>query len=90
MIVCFFNYLVQNGMEPNEITVLTFYNGQRKLILRKLREHRHLQQVPYLKVVTVDSYQGEENAVVLLSLVRSNDYGNIGFLEGKILTVLFV
>lgn len=81
MIVCFFNYLVQNGMEPSEITVLTFYNGQRKLILRKLREHRHLQEVPYLKVVTVDSYQGEENAVVLLSLVRSNEHGNIGFLE---------
>lgn len=33
-----------------------------------------------MKVVTVDSYQGEENTVVLLSLVRSNSQGTIGFL----------
>ena len=33
-----------------------------------------------MQVVTVDSYQGEENTVVLLSLVRSNSQGTIGFL----------
>lgn len=59
----FFAYLVLNGTTPREITVLTFYNGQRKLILRKLREHRHLQGAKF-NVVTVDSYQGEENDVV--------------------------
>ena len=42
MIVAFFQYLVTNGTSPDEITVLTFYNGQRKLILKKLRERRHL------------------------------------------------
>jgi helicase required for RNAi-mediated heterochromatin assembly 1 len=81
LVVSFFDYLVQNGMESSEITVLTFYNGQRKLILRKLREHRLLQGERYFKIVTVDSYQGEENAIVLLSLVRSNERANIGFLE---------
>ena len=80
MIVEFAKHIIHNGIAPSEITILTFYNGQRKLILRKLREHR---QIPehYYKVVTVDSYQGEENAVVLLSLVRSNDNKSIGFLE---------
>ena len=34
-----------------------------------------------MQVVTVDSYQGEENTVILLSLVRSNSQGTIGFLE---------
>ena len=64
MVVGFFNYLILNGMTPGEITVLTFYNGQRKLIMRKLREHRHLQlQGAKFNVVTVDSYQGEENEV---------------------------
>ena len=80
LIVVFFRYLVQNGLRPREITVLTFYNGQRKLILRKLRGDRQLQE-DYYRVVTVDSYQGEENDVVLLSLVRSNEKGMIGFLE---------
>lgn len=80
MTVQFYKYLIQNGMKPSEVTVLTFYNGQRKLILRKLRENRHIPE-DYYKVVTVDSYQGEENAVVLLSLVRSNEIKSIGFLE---------
>jgi hypothetical protein len=34
-----------------------------------------------IKVVNVDNYQGEENEVILLSLVRSNDSGQIGFLK---------
>ena len=74
MIVGFFDYLVHNGMEAKDITVLTFYNGQRKLILRGLKNHANLQGC-YFKVVTVDSYQGEENGIVLLSLVRSNAMG---------------
>ncbi len=80
MVVRFFDYLVLNGMTPGEITVLTFYNGQRKLIMKKLRGHRQLQGTKF-NVVTVDSYQGEENEIVLLSLVRSNVRGTIGFLE---------
>ena len=80
MVVGFFVYLFLNGVLPGDITILTFYNGQRKLILKKLREHRHLQEQRF-NVVTVDSYQGEENEVILLSLVRSNVAGNIGFLE---------
>ncbi|KAL8763723.1 MAG: hypothetical protein Q9184_000515 [Pyrenodesmia sp. 2 TL-2023] len=80
MVVGFFNYLINNGMKTKEITVLTFYNGQRKLILRGLRLHPNLQGEVF-KVVTVDSYQGEENGIVLLSLARSNKQNNIGFLS---------
>ncbi|KAJ4374767.1 hypothetical protein N0V83_001843 [Neocucurbitaria cava] len=80
MIVGFFDYLVLNGVDPVSITVLTFYNGQRKTILKKLREHPNLRAYPGIQVVTVDSYQGEENDIVLLSLVRSNRYHSIGFL----------
>ncbi|KAL8954087.1 MAG: hypothetical protein Q9222_000066 [Ikaeria aurantiellina] len=80
MIVGFFNYLVNNGMSTKEITVLTFYNGQRKLILAALRRHPNLQGETF-KVVTVDSYQGEENGVVILSLVRNSSNNNIGFLS---------
>ena len=80
MITGFFDYLVLNGTDINNITVLTFYNGQRKTILSALRAHRNLQGVIF-KVVTVDSYQGEENEIVLLSLVRNNRHGEIGFLS---------
>ncbi|KAK8239489.1 P-loop containing nucleoside triphosphate hydrolase protein [Phyllosticta capitalensis] len=84
MIIKFYEYLYLNGIAPENITVLTFYNGQRKLLLQKLRLNPNFQGAGrYFKVVTVDSYQGEENDVVILSLVRSNDWGSVGFLNIK-------
>ena len=32
-------------------------------------------------MTTVDNYQGEENQIILLSLVRNNGQGKIGFLK---------
>ena len=34
-------------------------------------------------IKTVDSYQGEENDIVILSLVRSNHFEQIGFLKAS-------
>ncbi|RYC61914.1 hypothetical protein CHU98_g4287 [Xylaria longipes] len=70
MIVRFIDYLMMNGVKETEITVLTFYRGQRKKILSEFRRMKHRQ--PFKNVHTVDSYQGEENDIVILSLVRSN------------------
>lgn len=36
-----------------------------------------------LMTTVVDNYQGEENTIVLLSLVRSNPFGSVGFLSIK-------
>lgn len=80
MVVGFYAHLVLNGVPVDKITVLTFYNGQRKRLLKLIRGHRYLQG-HYAKVVTVDSYQGEENDIVILSLVRSSKSNNIGFLS---------
>ncbi|KAI0487711.1 P-loop containing nucleoside triphosphate hydrolase protein [Xylaria cf. heliscus] len=70
MIVRFIDYLMMNGVKGSEITVLTFYRGQRKKILSEFRKMKHRE--PFKNVHTVDSYQGEENDIVILSLVRSN------------------
>ncbi|RDL41661.1 p-loop containing nucleoside triphosphate hydrolase [Venustampulla echinocandica] len=83
MVVGLFNHLVLNGVDPSKITVLTFYNGQRKTILRELKNHNALRGTTYFNCFTVDSYQGEENDIILLSLVRSNRHLGIGFLESK-------
>lgn len=80
MIVGFFTYLVLNGVKPADITILTFYNGQRKVIMKLLKSQAYLEGL-FFNVKTVDAYQGEENVVVLLSLVRSNDGQNVGFLS---------
>jgi helicase required for RNAi-mediated heterochromatin assembly 1 len=70
MVAELYRYLCSNGVPSHGITVLTFYNGQRKKILKMLMDNgRTRSHIP--KVVTVDSYQGEENDIVILSLVRS-------------------
>lgn len=80
MVVGFYAHLTLNGISVNNITILTFYNGQRKRLLRLLKAHPYLQGY-YMKVVTVDSYQGEENDIIILSLVRSGTNNKIGFLS---------
>lgn len=75
-------YLILNGVQAKDITILTFYNGQRRKINQVLRKNPNLiDRLTGLKTPTVDSYQGEENAFVLLSLVRSNLNNKIGFLS---------
>ena len=83
MIAEFFNYLVLNGVDASKITVLTFYNGQRKTIIKQLKRHPSLGGTTYFNVFTVDSYQGEENDIILLSMVRSNQNQGVGFLDSK-------
>ncbi|KAK1826876.1 P-loop containing nucleoside triphosphate hydrolase protein [Podospora conica] len=85
MVVNFYAYLVKNGTPAEKITILTFYVGQRKVLLSKLRRHPSLATLNF-KVHTVDSYQGRENDVILLSLVRSpgsDGSASVGFLEDK-------
>jgi hypothetical protein len=48
-----------------------------------LKNTAGLEGVAYFNVFTVDSFQGEENDVILLSLVRSNEHLGIGFLDNK-------
>ncbi|KAK5999232.1 Helicase required for RNAi-mediated heterochromatin assembly 1 [Cladobotryum mycophilum] len=72
MIVGFVKYLVQNGLESSQITILTYYNAQLDLIFRNLCSHPFLGQITKQWAVrTVDGFQGEENDIILLSLVRS-------------------
>ncbi|KAI6660404.1 NFX1-type zinc finger-containing protein 1-like [Oopsacas minuta] len=67
------NYLVNRGYGTDEITILTFYQGQKFCILDELRRIGIR-----LRVSTVDKYQGEENRVILFSVVRSNKRNIIG------------
>ncbi|KAI1765658.1 P-loop containing nucleoside triphosphate hydrolase protein [Hypoxylon sp. FL1150] len=71
MVVKFVDYLLMNGVPAKQITVLTFYRGQKKRILHECKTKLR-QWAPFTNVFTVDSYQGEENDIVILSLVRSN------------------
>ena len=68
-------YLMLQGYAPTQITVLTMYSGQ----LMQLKHNMPRNIYNGVRVTTVDNFQGEENDIIILSLVRSNDHGNIGF-----------
>lgn len=71
-------HLVMQGYKTEQITILTTYSGQ-VLHFRKIRKnHASLAAV---KIATVDNFQGEENVIIILSLVRNNEAGVIGFLK---------
>ena len=72
---CF--YLLQQGYEPSQITILAGYSAQ-LLELQRCMPKLYFEGV---KVTTIDNFQGEENDIILLSLVRSNERGSIGFLK---------
>ena len=75
-IVALCKYLLLQGYERKKITVLTMYTGQLLLLQEKMPKR----MFGGVKVCAVDNFQGEENDIILLSLVRSNEEGRIGFL----------
>lgn len=67
--------LVSSGVPTSEIAVISPYNLQVELIRLRLTS-RH----PGLEVRSVDGFQGREKEAVVMSFVRSNDTGSVGFL----------
>nr|XP_054769252.1 NFX1-type zinc finger-containing protein 1-like [Lytechinus pictus] len=75
-IVALCYYFLQQGYQPGQITILTAYTGQ----LLKIKQMMDRSKFEGVKVTSIDNYQGEENDIILLSFVRSNNHGHIGFL----------
>ena len=73
--------LAETGEDEKPIGVICTYADQKRLIQKMLSEQdwatgfRHL-----LKVDTVDSYQGKENRIIVLSLTANNPRFDQGFL----------
>ncbi len=64
-------------LRSKEVGIITFYMSQLKLIETELEQHLF----PALKIRTgtVDRFQGMEKPIVIVSMVRNNNRGNIGF-----------
>ncbi len=77
-LVALCRYLRQQDYSSQQITVLVTYSGQLLKMRNKMRQDKMLADV---RISTVDDFQGEENDIILLSLVRSNEQHNIGFLK---------
>ena len=59
------NWLTSEGVLPSQVTIIASYSAQVKLIRDEVR---HIEGV---HVCTIDEFQGDENDVIIVSLVRS-------------------
>ncbi|KAN0094675.1 AAA domain containing protein [Tylopilus felleus] len=71
--------LVEAGVYPSQIAVITPYQAQVTLLGSLLRPEYGAE----LEIGTVDGMQGREKDAVIISLVRSNDKREVGFLKEK-------
>ena len=77
--LCF--HLLNLGYSPTQITILTPYVGQLLLLKNKIAQTVYER----VRVTAIDNFQGEENDIILFSMVRStNPHSNkttIGFMK---------
>ena len=68
--------------ERIDVGVISPYRAQVQYLRRQLKKKEFFK--PYRQLIsvnTVDGFQGQERDVILISLVRANDEGQIGFLR---------
>jgi superfamily I DNA and/or RNA helicase len=70
-----FNQLKLDLSDRSSIGVISPYRGQIDILSELFNEEK------MVTVNTIDSFQGQERDVIYLSLVRSNDRSEIGFLK---------
>ena len=74
---------MKNGVKPDQIGVITTYEGQRAYIVQLMQFNGGLSPKLYeqLEVASVNAFQGREKDFIILSCVRSNEHQGIGFLN---------
>ena len=83
-----FDYMEKIGEEriKNEkitLGIISPYSAQVDLFRQKIKEYCYFEQFLDEKLIsirTIDGFQGQERDVITISLVRSNQHSNIGFL----------
>ncbi|XP_063694944.1 regulator of nonsense transcripts 1-like isoform X1 [Bolinopsis microptera] len=75
--------LMKCGVKPDQIGVITPYEGQRAYVVQYMQYHgsMHANLYQELEVASVDAFQGREKDFIILSCVRANEHQGIGFLN---------
>ncbi|XP_064468064.1 NFX1-type zinc finger-containing protein 1-like [Ornithodoros turicata] len=76
-VVCLAEYLLNQEYDSAQITILTPYSSQ-MFLLKDLAKNRACRGI---RITVVDNFQGEENDIIILSLVRSNPEKKVGFMK---------
>ncbi|BES94730.1 nonsense-mediated mRNA decay protein 1 [Nesidiocoris tenuis] len=71
------------GVKPEQIGVITPYEGQRAYLVQYMQYQGALPAKLYqeIEVASVDAFQGREKDLIIMSCVRSNEHQGIGFLN---------
>ena len=73
--------LLQSGVSPADIAVISPYSAQVKLLREKILKPSAVDGARSgIEIDSVDGFQGREKEAVIVSLVRSNPEGEVGFL----------
>ena len=68
--------------ERIDVGIISPYRAQVQYLRRLLMKREYFKPFRrYISINTVDGFQGQERDVIVISLVRSNDEGQIGFLR---------
>ncbi|RLV95252.1 ATP-dependent helicase NAM7 [Spathaspora sp. JA1] len=77
--------LFKDGVSPEQIGVITPYEGQRAYLVQFMSMNSTLlekrDQYLDVEITSVDAFQGREKDFIILSCVRANDAQSIGFLS---------
>ncbi|KAF8972864.1 hypothetical protein BGZ46_010001 [Entomortierella lignicola] len=77
-VVDYVKNLMRSGVAAEDIAIITPYSAQNALLRQLLKE-----DYPDIEIGTVDGFQGREKQAIILTLVRSNDTGEVGFLSDR-------
>lgn len=69
--------LIESNITPEMIGVITPYRGQVKVIKEEIKNMEYSN----VEISTVDSFQGREKEIIILSMVRCNAKHEVGFLK---------
>lgn len=75
--------LLKAGVKPEQIGIITPYEGQRSYLVQFMQFNGPLHTKLYqdVEVASVDAFQGREKDYIILSCVRANEHQGIGFLN---------
>lgn len=64
--------LLRSGIKERQIGIMSLYRQQIKLLSHLLQDKKHIE------TLTADKSQGRDKDCVIISMVRSNDHGQVG------------
>ncbi|CAG8536683.1 5562_t:CDS:1 [Gigaspora margarita] len=75
--------IIESGdVGPQEIGIISLYNAQLEKVDTAIKDCKN-ESFKNIEIKTADGFQGREKELILITCVRCNENGNIGFLDDE-------